>query len=358
MKECYSSGIQYLDDLMGGIQLGDNVVWVLEPGTYFDYFLEFFLTTSDNDHLHNIYISFDFPPQKVYSRYKDYFDRGDFILIDAFTFGKGKGDEFFRSFYETEPIRSGRVRVHCVEHASESEQFIKTLQKFQEEFKEGTLCKYVFDSLTGMQELWGERETLHFFTYTCPKLFELKALAYWPLARDAHSKAFLANISHITQLVISLDVQKDSTCTLGFLKLDGRPSHLLNKIHYYTFQDNMISFLGSQEEARDSNFEDDELYESRKDREKIPKFLLQKDKIKIGRRIRDFRLSRNVSQVELARSLGITPSALSQIEHEQSLPSLQLFVEIARFFRKPLDSFFTDFPASSKSPRSNKDERG
>ena len=91
MKESYSSGIPYLDNLMGGILMGDNVVWVLEPGTYFDFFLESFLTVKNSSHFKNIYVSFDFPPQKVYTRYKDFFDEDDFILIDAFTYGKGKG---------------------------------------------------------------------------------------------------------------------------------------------------------------------------------------------------------------------------------------------------------------------------
>lgn len=357
MKKSYGSGIRYLDDLMGGVLLGDNVVWVLEPGTYFDYFLESFLTAKDNSHFQNIYISFDFPPQKVYSRYKDYFDKGDFILVDAFTFGKGNGDEFFQSFHASESIKSKRARIHCVKNVNEPAQFIKTIQELQDELREGDLCKYVFDSLTGMQELWGEKDTLHFFTYTCPKLFELKALAYWPLARDAHSKAFLANISHITQLVIRLGVQKDSTCTLGFMKLDGRPSRLLSKIHYYTFQDKKIDFLHPTEKDK-NKFEDMRLYSQESGGEGSPSFLCRKERIKIGSRIRDFRLRKNLSQVKLARTLNITPSALSQIEHDQSLPSLQLFVDIARFFEASLDSFFIDSLNISPSPRSDKVQRG
>ena len=51
MKEFYSSGIPYLDDLMGGVLLVHNVVWILGPGTHYDYFLECFLTVKeDNPH--------------------------------------------------------------------------------------------------------------------------------------------------------------------------------------------------------------------------------------------------------------------------------------------------------------------
>ncbi len=354
MKESYSSGIPYLDNLMGGILLGDNVVWALEPGTYFDFFLESFLTVKNNAHFKNIYVSFDFPPSKVYARYKDYFNEDDFILIDAFTFGKGKGDKFFQSFYTNMSTESKQFRVHSIEDMNEPAEFIRVISELEEEFKEGNLCKYVFDSLTGMQELWGEEESLRFFTYTCPKLFELKALAYWPLAKDAHSKAFLANISNITQLVIDLHFQEDSTCAAKFLKLDGRSSRLLNIVHHYNFHDNKITFIEPYEKPDKEGFKADRFGFHGRGQEGVPSFLRNRDPVKIGARILDFRKKENLSQVELARMLNITPSALSQIEHDQSLPSLQLFVDIARFFRKSLDSFFVTTPASFKPERSKK----
>ncbi|MDY6843391.1 MAG: helix-turn-helix domain-containing protein [Thermodesulfobacteriota bacterium] len=341
MKEYYSSGVPYLDNLIGGVLLGDNVVWLLEAGTYFDFFLEYFLTKKEDKQFKNIYVSFDFPPQKIHTRYKNFFREEDFILVDAFTFGKGKGDEFFQSFYTSESIKAKPFRIHCIKEMTEPALFIETIRKLQDEFKEGSLCKYVFDSLTGMQELWGEDNALHFFTYTCPKLFELKALAYWPLAKDAHSKAFLANISYITQLVISLGFQKDSTCIAEFLKMDGRPSQLLNIAHYYNFQDGKINFIEPFEQQDQRTFDMRKVPQKEKGPERVPNFLRNKGSIKIGHRIRGFRKEKNLSQAELARILKVTPSALSQIENNQSLPSLQLFVDIARFFGKSLDSFFT-----------------
>ena len=340
MKKFYNSGTPYLDNLMGGVLLGDNVVWVLDPGTYFDYFLECFFAAGDGNHFKNIYISFDFPPQKIYSRYKNFLRKENFILVDAFTFGKGNGDEFFQSFYKNEAIRPESFQVYCIEDLTDPAEFIKTMNKLEGEYKDGYLCKYAFDSLTGMQELWDEKNTLHFFTYTCPKLFELQVLAYWPLARDAHSKSFLANISHITQLVISLSFQKDNTCTAGFLKVDGRPSHLLNGIHYYSFRDNKINFLEPSEQTGIIRKPGATEFSYQKmDPDRTTNFLHKKDSIKIGGHIRELRLKNNLTQTKLARILGVTPSALSQIENNQSLPSLQLFVDIARFFNKPLDAF-------------------
>ncbi|MDO8785892.1 MAG: helix-turn-helix domain-containing protein, partial [Syntrophales bacterium] len=323
MEKFYSCGIPYLDNLIGGVFLGDNVVWALEPGTYFDYFGEYFLTVKDPHHFKNIYVSFDFPPQKIYSRYKEFSQMDNFVLVDAFTFGKGQGDDFFQSFYKKGTEKFRPFHVHCINDLREPAEFIRTIVKLEEEFRETVPCKYVFDSLTGMQELWGENDALHFFTYTCPKLFELKALAYWPMAWEAHSKAFLASISHITQLVIHLGFQEEGVCTARFLKLDGRPSQLLNVLSYYNFQDNKINFLEHPPQT------DTEIR-----LERTPSFFRKKDPVKIGGQVRRFRLERNLSQVELARMLNITPSALSQIENNQTLPSLQLFVEIARSLGK------------------------
>jgi len=88
MAETISCGIPYLDKVMGGLQLGDNVVWSLEPGTYFDVFLEHYITAAERKPSKIIYVSFDFPPQKILTRYKPFCKPENFILVDAFTHGK------------------------------------------------------------------------------------------------------------------------------------------------------------------------------------------------------------------------------------------------------------------------------
>ncbi len=350
METSISFGIPYLDDLTGGILLGDNIVWVVEPGTYYESFLECFFTAPVESPSRNVYVSFNFPPQKIFNRYKEFFLSEDFILVDAFTFGKGKGDEFFQSFYRTKSNSSEAFRIRCIENMGRPAEFIRTMSELQGESDETLVCRYIFDSLTGMQELWGEKETLRFFTYTCPKLYELKALAYWPLAREAHSRAFLANVGHITQLVISLSFEKDNTCAAKFLKVEGRSSHLLNGIHAYDFTNNKITFLdefhGLIEKGRAADLR--AWYEQQNDQEPHLGPPRSRQALKIGGRIREFRLEKKLSQVELARRLSITPSALSQIENNQSLPSLPLFVEIARLLGKSLDSFLANKGAGRK----------
>jgi DNA-binding XRE family transcriptional regulator len=354
MGEIISCGIPYLDKIMGGYFLGDNIVWVLTPGTYFDIFLEAFLTKKEDAPFKTVYVSFDFPPQKILNRYENLFKPEDFILVDSFTFGKGNGDRFFQSFYQSETIRSKPFRIYCIKDLTDPSEFIRTMSSLQEEFKAGIACKYFFGSLNGMQELWGERDTLHFFTFTCPKLFELKALAYWPLVKEAHSKSFLANISYITQIVMSLSSEEENPCSVRFLKLEGRPSKLLNTTHYYNVQEKNIDFLNPLEQAEPANkLKTPRLPKLRQGPEKSLSFFKTKEPIRIGGRIRDFRLAKNLAQVELAQKLNITPSALSQIENNLSLPSLPLFIQIARFFGKSLDSFFSPEQKKLEVKKSN-----
>lgn len=198
-----------------------------------------------------------------------------------------------------------------------------------------------------MQELWGENDALHFFTYTCPKLFELKALAYWPLVQEAHSKAFLATISYITQIVFNLGVQEEHACAVRILKTERQPSRILHVAHYFTVQDETIRFVslpGDMDGRRGAAaLEAKKVVTIAESPEREP--------IRIGTRIRNYRVEKGLSQAELARALHITPSALSQIENNHSLPSLTLFVEIARCFGTSLDSLVAPDPLPVRAPR-------
>jgi DNA-binding XRE family transcriptional regulator len=135
--------------------------------------------------------------------------------------------------------------------------------------------------------------------------------------------------------------------------MDGRPSKLLNETHCYIFQDKKIIFFKPLDQSdKAGTAETREWVDEQSGSETDYSTIRNKYPIKIGGRIREFRLNRRLTQVALARILNITPSALSQIESNQSLPSLQLFVTIARFFGKSLDSFFVRTPPFAKSERS------
>ncbi len=57
-------------------------------------------------------------------------------------------------------------------------------------------------------------------------------------------------------------------------------------------------------------------------------------------RVREERLRRELSQVELAAELGVSRQTVISIENGRYLPSLPLAFRIARFFALPIDKMF------------------
>ena len=97
-----STGVQYLDDLLGGLRAGDNVIWEVDSGAPVEFFTRSFLRESAESGGRIVFVSFGHSPQSIINRYfADGADAG-FHLVDAFTSGFGKGDRFFADFYRRE----------------------------------------------------------------------------------------------------------------------------------------------------------------------------------------------------------------------------------------------------------------
>ena len=157
-------------------------------------------------------------------------------MLDCFTSGKGKSDRAFLKFYETE--HTNFPNIIKVNRPADISFVSETLNTIQDRLPEG--ARYIFDSLTGMQDLWGdENSTYKFFTYMCPRLYDLGTVAYWILEKEAHSQAFKANLRHITQVVLEL-YKKREKLYLKALKLEGRTSREAFKPHSYEIEDNSI----------------------------------------------------------------------------------------------------------------------
>jgi len=54
-----STGINSLDFLIDFLYLGDNVVWEVDAGTYYEFFIKKFIETSLNNSMNFIYVSFN-----------------------------------------------------------------------------------------------------------------------------------------------------------------------------------------------------------------------------------------------------------------------------------------------------------
>ena len=292
--ERISSGIKGLDAIIDSLYVGDNVVWEVEAGTlYHPAFIYNFIKQSFVDVQKIIYVSFNRSPQSILSKINSFLNYEYFILVDCFTSGKGKNDSTFLKFYDNPQ----KLKIIKINNPQNIEQFTNALNAIQDS---SPRARYVIDSLTGMQDLWGsEDDTYRFFTYMCPRLYDLDTVAYWILEKDAHSKKFKANLRHITQIVFDLYKRKDRLY-MKALKLDGREEREAFKPHQYEISENGVTLSAPRKEPFGE----------------------------IGSRLKEVRMKLGMSQKELAEKVDLTPSFLSQLESNQISPSLGSFIQI------------------------------
>ncbi len=303
-----TTGLPYLDKLTGGFKAGDNVVWQISDGVPVEHFIRSFFNEANEFNENVIYVSFNFSPHTILKRYEYLFKRKNAILIDAFTHGKGNSDPVFLEFYKGGKHNSGQFR--CIENPKDISRFIAMMNDIEKQNREQPF--YIFDSLTGMNELWkDERAVLDFFTFTCPKLYELNTLAYWFFGRDAHTREFIAGIMQVTQIVFSISASDMGYYDLRINKLEERTS-------LFGSQPNLFRVVN-----QDICFEEDR----------------STDLFKIGDKVKTMRKESRITQAELAASLQMTPGAVSQIEHGIVSPSLQTLVKLSALFKKPIDYF-------------------
>jgi transcriptional regulator with XRE-family HTH domain len=290
-----SSGIPGLDALIDSFSIGDNVVWEVESGTAYAAFIRRFIARSFHDDQKVIYVSFNRSPQTVLNDLASILSPEHFTLIDCFTSGKGKNDNTFLKFYEKPDERVVRI-----EAPRDIDRFTSTLNAMEDRLPPG--ARYVFDSVTGMQDLWGDENNTHrFFTYMCPRLYDLDTVAYWILEKEAHSQRFKANLRHITQVVFDLSKRKNSLF-LKAHKLEGRQDREAFKPHQFDVEGDTITITSHRKETVTD----------------------------IGTRLKEERIRTGMNQKELADKVNLTPSFLSQLENNQVSPSLSTYLQLCR----------------------------
>jgi transcriptional regulator with XRE-family HTH domain/KaiC/GvpD/RAD55 family RecA-like ATPase len=290
-----SSGVTSLDSLIDGFSIGDNVVWEVEAGTAYSAFTRNFISRSFGDEQKVIYVSFNRSPQTVLNDLSALLSSEHFTLIDCFTSGKGKNDNTFLKFYEKPD--SGVVRI---EDPRDIDRFTVTLNAIEDRLPPG--ARYVFDSLTGMQDLWGDENATHrFFTYMCPRLYDLGTVAYWILEKEAHSPRFKANLRHITQVVFDLSKRKNSLF-LRALKLEGGQDREVFKPHPYDVRGDVVTITSLKKQPATD----------------------------IGGKLKEERMRVGLSQKDLADKVGLTASFLSQLENNQVSPSLSTYMQLCQ----------------------------
>lgn len=312
--EKISSGIRDVDRLTDSFYVGDNVVWEVDAGTSFRIFTRNFIRQAARDGVKTVYISFNRSPQSVIKDLGESLITENFLLIDCFTAGKGKNDNTFLKFYESKT----KLDIIKVEHPRKIEEFTETLNSIEDRFPGS---RYVFDSLTGMQDLWAsEDDTYRFFTYMCPRLYDLDTVAYWTLEKEAHSQKFKANLRHITQVVLDLYKRREKLY-IKALKLEGRQNREAFKPHAYEINGSEITVTGEDRESLSD----------------------------IGTRLKEARIRAGLNQKELAGRVDLTPSSISQLESNQISPSLSSFMQICQALGVE-PSAFLDNRTEEKTP--------
>ncbi|MBR1566856.1 MAG: phosphoenolpyruvate synthase [Oscillospiraceae bacterium] len=159
------SGIPGLDKCLDFIRLGDNVVWQVSDLEEFRYFARAFAGQAVRDGRNILYIRF----------------AGHEPIL---------------------PKMPGVWEIHVpLSHLFES--FTVDIHNLIEQ--EGRDAFYVFDCLSELEEAWATDLMMgNFFHLTCPFLFQLDTVAYFPILRGRHSFDAIDVITNTTQLFLDI----------------------------------------------------------------------------------------------------------------------------------------------------------
>ena len=319
-KKRVSSGVPQLDRLLGNLFIGDNVVWYDEAGSLALLFGAALIRESIFRKKAIVFVSFDRSPRNLLDQLGPLAQTPHLTILDCFTSGKGNGSEVFTDFYDQDSVQRP-FQIVRVKSPEDPDQVWEAVYGLHRPLSGDV--RFIFESLTGMQDLWGGEEALaRFYTRTCPRLYELETIAYWFMEKEAHSQQLKASINQIAQVAIELSLQRGRSA-LSILKAENRLMETLNRPYRFWSHGSGL------------RFEFDRSVPGLKD---------------VGHRVREFRTRQGVSQKELAHLAGVTPSTVSQVESSTICPSLPVLFKLAEALSVGVESFFSPRPGEVRGP--------
>ena len=234
--ERVKSGIPGLDEALDNIRLGDNVVWNVTNLNEFSYFVEPYVKQAKKDNRNLIYIRF--------ANHQPLIEMSDedFKLLEA---EKNNPDTEFCM------IEREGIKIYQVNPYNQFETFTLEVHRIIE--KEGFDAFYVFDCLSDLQAVWSTDLMMgNFFKVTCPFLFKLDTVAYFPIIRGRHSFDAVAKIRETTQLFLNVYSNSDDEFYVSPLKVWNRYSHTMFLGHRFNPQTGSVKVL--QEGSEVSRF--------------------------------------------------------------------------------------------------------
>jgi transcriptional regulator with XRE-family HTH domain/KaiC/GvpD/RAD55 family RecA-like ATPase len=309
-KNIVSSGVKQLDQLLGGLFIGDNVLWYDDVGSLASLFSLNFIQESQRQNKPMVYVSFDRSTRAIIDDL-GYLSESQYLtVLDCFTHGKGDGSDVFSQFYEKGGAR-WPYQIIMVKEPWKPEKVSESIYSLHQTLSGDV--RFVFESLTGMQDLWGGEEAiLKFYTRSCPRLYELETIAYWIMEKGAHTDRLKAHINRVAQVAIDLSIKRGKTW-LTILKADKRKSDSIGLPQYFWNDDSDILIDADKQKA---------------------------SKFDLGLRIKELRTRHGFSQRELSSAIGVTPSTISQIESNSIYPSLPALFKIAETLNVEIGSLF------------------
>ena len=202
-----STGFPELDQVLGGLYWGDNVVWEAEQEDVLAPFYRVIAAGAD-EYDEAAYVTLAHEPDAVRDAYPM------LEVIDA-----REGTELA----EPRPLLEA-IRERCLGP------------------KRHLL---LFDSLEAMSAAWGSQLAQRFFTRGCPLLLGLGAIAHWSLTTARHSAALRREINGITQCVLVVGEER-----LRIAKAEGRPPGVAGSVFRYRLEDGVPVLAAAPAAAR------------------------------------------------------------------------------------------------------------
>jgi transcriptional regulator with XRE-family HTH domain len=252
-----SSGVPDLDDLLGGLVPGDNVVWAHDDpdlvARFEDEFLREGLERREPCH----YVTTTAAPPEVEARF------GPRVQVLDARAGRPFADL----------VRLEQTVLETARHAP---------------------GRFVLEGLDTFARRSGAPRALGLFTRTCPQLFDLGSVAYWRASSPALGTAFVESLRRVTQCVIQLE-----RGNLRVLKAEGHRSRAEGQLVRVEPGDGAPSLSAERSLGR------------------------------LASALRRLRRQRHLTQAELARLAGVSPSAISQAEAAQRGLSLDTVMTLS-----------------------------
>lgn len=231
--ERIKSGIPGLDEALDNIRLGDNVVWNVTNLNEFSYFVDPYVKQAKEDERNLIYIRFANHSPLIEMTEED------FKLL-----------EIEENNPETEfcMIERDGIKIYKVNPYNQFETFTLEVHRIIE--KEGFDAFYVFDCLSDLQAVWSTDLMMgNFFKVTCPFLFQLDTVAYFPIIRGRHSFDAIAKIRETTQLFLNVHSNSPEEVYVSPLKVWNRYSQTMFLGHKFNPRTGFVKVLQDGQEV-------------------------------------------------------------------------------------------------------------